>query len=155
MRGTSPEEDEERRRKRWSRRKRRTFTTSRGAAEELRHVASIRSSPDESLLKIFTDARDEKKIRGRIGDEREREPSRPAVLIWPSERDDTASRHGATSGVDPGAIPRERTSDFISDLRRSVVRDSDTRYNVETFSRLRPPPNYFHATRHVHYIYCN
>lgn len=38
-----------------------------------RHVASIRSSPDESLLKIFTDAREEKKIRGRIGETREGE----------------------------------------------------------------------------------
>lgn len=41
---------------------RRTFTTRRrAAAEEPRHVARIRSSPDESLLKIFTDAREGKK----------------------------------------------------------------------------------------------
>jgi len=79
-----------------------------GATEKLRHVARIRSSLDESFLKIFTDAREEKKIRGRIGDTGERTlAARPgvAVLIWPSERDDTASRRDskrseATSNVD-------------------------------------------------------
>lgn len=51
-----------------------------GAAEELRHVARIRSSPDESLLKIFTDTREErrgeKKIRGRIENARKKERER-------------------------------------------------------------------------------
>lgn len=86
------------------------------AAEELRHVARTRSSPNESLLKIFSDTREreeepKKKIRGRIGNvrkkEREGKFSHAAVLIWPSERDGTMSRRVATPGVDPGAISRE------------------------------------------------
>lgn len=70
------------------------------ATEDPQHVARIYASPGESLLKIFAVARGEKKNtrknRGREsngetekGRERERELSYPAVLIWPSERDDT------------------------------------------------------------------
>lgn len=68
--------------------------------------------------------RRERRKKIRIGDARE--PSRPTVLIWPLERDDTASQRETTSAVDPGMISRERTNDFISILKRSVLRDSDT-----------------------------
>lgn len=67
---------------------------------------------------IYRRERREEKIGGRIGDARE--PSRPAVLIWPSERDDTA-RRDARGDVESWGDPAP--SDFISDLRRtSVVR---------------------------------
>lgn len=76
-------------------------------------MARTRSSPDESLLKIFTDAREGKKIRGRIGDAKE--PSRPAVLIWPSERDDIPRRDEKRRRA--SILERFRASDFISGLK--------------------------------------
>lgn len=79
-------------------------------------MARIRSSPNESLLKIFSDTREKRRAKKNKRKNREREKEREAegkfshaaVLIWPSERDDTTSRRVATSGVDPGAISRER-----------------------------------------------
>jgi len=83
-------------------------------------VARIRSSPNESLLKIFTDTKKEKNKRKNRG--RKREPSRPAVLIWSSERYRVMTRSDARRRF--WSDFARAKNDFISGLRRSVVRDS-------------------------------
>lgn len=99
------------------------------ATEELRHVARIRSSPNESLLKIFSDTREKrraKKIRGRIGNVRKKERNGGKVLARSGFNLAIGTRryHVATRR-DAG---RRSWSDFARATlfrdRRSVVRQS-------------------------------
>lgn len=97
------ERDITRRRRRWwrrRRRKRRTFTTRsrRGGGSPTRGTYTRFARRVASKNICRRESREEKKIRGRIrhargrqrkGEERGGEFSYPAVLIWPSECDDT------------------------------------------------------------------
>lgn len=124
------ERDITRRRRRWwrRRRKRRTFTTRsrRGGGSPTRGTYTRFARRIASKNICRRESREEKKIRGRIRhtrgrqrkrEEREGEFSYPAVLIWPSECDDT--RRDATSSVERRSWSdfvraRERPNDFIS-----------------------------------------
>lgn len=119
-----------------SRRKRRTFTTK----KELRHVARIRRFSRVvrriASKNIYRHERGEKKKIRRIERTREKEKegdvegkfSRLAVLIWPSERDDTASRRRAS------ILEQFRASERATLFRdlRAVVRDNDIRQSDES-----------------------